>query len=108
MSADLPIPDYDHVPFGDLSGRIRSLGEADLARLEEYEKAHAQRLLVINLLEARRRDVASGAPLSSGDAAAVPPVPAPAGGSPVSPVTSGPPMNPPSQGDPTNPAQPRG
>lgn len=107
--AELPLPDYDHLPLGSLSSRVRSLDEDSLSALLAYEREHGSRLPVLQMLEARLEAVRSGADLSSGSPSAVTPeaAPPPAGTTAVSPATSGPPINPPSQGDPTNPAQPR-
>ncbi len=106
---ELPIPDYDHLPVEGLASRIRTLDAAGLETLLEYERAHADRLQVVTIMENRLADLQSGSQPSGGDPAAAQPehAPAPAGGSQVSEATSGPPVNPPSQGDPTNPAQPR-
>ena len=106
---DLPIPDYDHLQVGGLTSRIRSLGAEDLQTLISYERAHAKRFQVVQIMENRLASLKAGAQPSGGDPAAVgadAPAPA-AGGSKVSEATSGPAMNPPSHGDPTNPAQPR-
>ena len=105
----LPLPDYDHLPLGGLTSRIRSLDAAGVQTLLEYEKAHGDRLPVVTVLENRLTSLHEGAQPSGGDpaaAAADDPVHG-AGGSKVSAATSGPPVNPPSHGDPTNPAQPR-
>jgi hypothetical protein len=105
----LPLPDYDHLPLGGLTTRIRTLDATGVQTLLEYEKAHGNRLPVVTVLENRLTSLHEGAQPSGGDPAAAAvddPVPA-AGGSKVSQATSGPKMNPPSQGDPTNPAQPR-
>jgi hypothetical protein len=106
---DLPIPDYDHLPIGDLGHRIRSLSADQLSTLLAHEQAHGNRLPVTQLIETRLADVQGGAPLSGGDAAGLSPALADTaqGGSQVSPETQGPVINPPSHGDPTNPAQPR-
>jgi len=106
---DLPLPDYDHLPVGSLTSRIRTLDAGDLQTLLSYEKAHANRIQVVSAMDHRLRDLKAGAQPSGGDPAAAQPehAAAPAGGSPVSEATSGPPINPPSHGDPTNPAQPR-
>lgn len=110
---DLPIPDFDHLPVGDLGHRIRSLPAGDLETLLAYEQAHADRLPVVQLLGVRLEEVRGGAELSGGDAAGLAPSleREPAGTaadpSPVAPDTQGPKINPPSQGVPTNPAQPR-
>jgi hypothetical protein len=105
----LPLPDYDHLPLGGLTTRIRTLDATGVQTLLEYEKAHGNRLPVVTVLENRLTSLHEGAQPSGGDpmAAAVDdPMPA-AGGSKVSGATTGPAMNPPSHGDPTNPAQPR-
>lgn len=107
---DLPLPDYDHLPVGSLTSRIRTLGAADLQTLLDYEKAHANRVQVVTAMQNRLTGLEGGAQPSGGDPAAVTPEAPPpaAGGSKVSGATTGPAMNPPSQGVPTNPAQPRG
>jgi hypothetical protein len=106
---DLPLPDYDHLPVGSLTSRIRTLGAEDLTTLLDYERAHANRVQVVTVMESRLSGLREGAQPSGGDPAAPTPETAGAatGGSKVSEATSGPPINPPSQGDPTNPAQPR-
>jgi hypothetical protein len=106
---DLPLPDYDHLPVGSLTSRIRSLDLDALTTLLAYERAHANRVQVVTVMESRLAGLREGAQPSGGDPAAVgadAPAAA-AGGSKASEATSGPPVNPPSQGDPTNPAQPR-
>jgi hypothetical protein len=107
--AALPLPDYDHLPLAGLLHRIRSLDEPALAQLLEYERAHADRLPVVQAMQAQLGDLQDGAQPSGGSpmAPAAEAPPAAAAGSSVSPATSGPPVNPPSHGDPTNPAQPR-
>jgi hypothetical protein len=106
---DLPLPDYDHLPVGSLISRVRTLDADDLQTVLSYEKAHANRVQVVQALTHRLDDVKAGAQPSGGAPDALQPeaAPAPAGGSQVSEATSGPPVNPPSHGDPTNPAQPR-
>ncbi|GAB2576602.1 hypothetical protein GCM10027168_06890 [Streptomyces capparidis] len=105
----LPIPDYDHLPLGSLQHRIRSLDQQDLKRVLDYERAHADRVPVVQAMRTRMQELESGARPSSGapDAPAPERPAAPSGGGKVSPETSGPPMNPPSHGTPENPAQPR-
>ena len=106
---DLPLPDYDHLPVGSLTSRIRMLDVQDLTTLLDYERAHANRIQVVTVMESRLSGLKDGAQPSGGDPAAQgadAPPPA-AGGSAASEATSGPPVNPPSHGDPTNPAQPR-
>ncbi|KGH47266.1 hypothetical protein IN07_07650 [Modestobacter caceresii] len=105
----LPLPDYDHLPVGSLTSRIRTLAVDDLRTLLTYEQAHANRVQVVQAMKHRLADLEAGAQPSGGDPAAAQPehAPAPSGGSQVSEATTGPKINPPSQGDPTNPAQPR-
>jgi hypothetical protein len=108
---ELPLPDYDHMTLGSLRGRMRSLDVPQLVQIRDYEKAHANRLPIVTMLDNRIAKLATDptAPLSG--SAPTDPVPAKPrgtrGGSRVSPATAGPKQNPPSQGDPTNPAQPR-
>jgi hypothetical protein len=106
----LPLPDYDHLPLGGLTSRIRTLDQAGVQTLLDYERAHGDRAPVVTVLENRLTALREGAQPSGGDPAAdfTPEAGVPAaGGSKVSEATTGPAMNPPSQGDPTNPAQPR-
>ena len=103
-TSDLPLPDYDHLALGDLTTRIRSLAAPQVEALLAFERAHAHRAPVVQVLGARLDQLAAGAQPSGGDATAVDPLapPAPAGGSAVEPGTQGPKVNPPSHGDPTN------
>lgn len=105
----LPVPDYDHLPVGSFGHRIRSLAAEDLELLRRYEQAHANRPLVLRILDQRLLGLAEGDHPSGGDAAAAPaePTGAPDTAGAVSPQTAGPALNPPSHGVPTNPAQPR-
>lgn len=105
----LPLPDYDHLPIGSLTSRIRTLDAPGLEQVLAYERAHAARLPVLQAMEHRLEQLGAGAQPSGGapDGAQPEAAPPPAGGSPVSAATSGPPQNPPSHGDPTNPSQPR-
>ena len=108
---ELPLPDYDHMTLGSLRGRLRSLDVDQLVALRSYEKAHADRLPVVTMLDNRIAKLAS-APADE-QPSGVPSTRPAAGqgatssGSPVTPSTTGPKVNPPSQGVPTNPAQPR-
>ena len=105
---DLPIKDFDHLQVGGLTSRIRSLDADDLQTLITYERAHAKRFQVVQIMENRLASLKAGAQPSGGDPAADGGTAPPAeGGSKVSEATSGPAQNPPSHGDPTNPAQPR-
>lgn len=106
---DLPLPDYDHLALPQLTARVRTLDADALEALVDYERAHGDRLPVVQVLTERLTELREGAQPTGGapDAPVPGPPPAPDRGSPVSPATAGPKLNPPSQGDPTNPAQPR-
>jgi hypothetical protein len=104
----LPLPDYDHVPLGTLPSRISGLDSAGIEQLLAYERAHGDRLPVVQVLETRLQALRDGAEPSGAVAQPTPEVQQGSHGSAVSPgTTDAPPVNPPSQGDPTNPAQPR-
>jgi hypothetical protein len=111
MSAtdDLPLPDYDHLTLPQLTSRVRTLEADGVEALVEHERAHGDRLPVLQVLQERLSQLREGAQPSGGASDAPVPgqAPPPDSGSQASPATSGPPMNPPSHGDPTNPAQPR-
>ncbi len=110
---ELPLPDYDHMTLGSLRGRLRSLSVEQLVQLRTYEKAHADRLPVVTMLDNRIAKLASEGTEPAGTPSTAPApeqlaaAQAGGGGSKVSPATTGPKINPPSQGDPTNPTQPR-
>lgn len=107
---DLPLPDYDDLPVGAIESRVRTLGEKDVRRLYDYEKEHANRVRIVQILESRLVALNTGAAQPSGGDPTAPAPEAgasPSGGSAVSPDTAGPAQNPPSHGVPTNPAQPR-
>ncbi|PZT70133.1 hypothetical protein DN402_31300 [Streptomyces sp. SW4] len=105
----LPLPDYDHLPIGGLESRIRSLGVEDVEELLAYERSHADRLPVTELLANRLEQLRSGAEPSSGDPGAVRPEQSQGRtGSPVSPVTSPEPHSPPPHGTPDQFGKPKG
>ncbi|WP_290050911.1 hypothetical protein [Amycolatopsis solani] len=85
---ELPIPDYDQIPLGSLRHHIRSLDEQQLTTLIDHERAHAARVPVLQLLEARLDELRHGAEPAPGDPAATPPTPDTANGSPVSEATA--------------------
>ncbi|MPY46929.1 hypothetical protein FNH04_45680, partial [Streptomyces phyllanthi] len=86
----LPPPDYDHLPIGGLESRVRALTAGEVEELLAYERDHAHRPQVTELLAARLEQLRSGAEPTSGDRDAVRPEEAgrPSAGSPVSPATS--------------------
>ena len=106
---DLPLPDFDDLPLGSIESRVRTLDESGVQRLLDYERTHADRAAVVQILERRAEALAKGAAPSGGSPDARQPEThtGAEGGSDVSPATTGPVQNPPSQGVPTNPAQPR-
>ena len=108
-TADLPLPDYDHLSLPSLTQRIRSLDASGVQALLDYEQSHGNRLPVVLVLQQRLASLDDGAEPSAGSPTSERPevVSSSGGGSKISPATSGPPINPPSHGDPTNPAQPR-
>lgn len=55
----LPLPDYDRMTLGSLRGRLRSLTVTQLGQIRDYEKAHADRLPVVTLLENRLTKLAT-------------------------------------------------
>lgn len=75
---ELPLPDYDHMTLGSLRGRLRSLTVDELVAVREYEKAHADRLPVLTLVDNRiaKLAVEGGEPSSGGE---LPVRPEPAG-----------------------------
>lgn len=82
-SGDLPLPDYDQMTLGDLQHRIRSLDAAQLEAVLTYEAGHAARVPVLEILEARSRELDAGATPSPGDPQRAPGVHSTPGGSPV-------------------------
>ncbi|WP_329131653.1 hypothetical protein [Streptomyces sp. NBC_00670] len=105
----LPLPDYDHLPLGGLESRIRSLSSDEVETLLAYERAHAHRVPVVELLGTRLDRLRAGAEPTSGDPGAV--RPEQGGhrtGSPVSPATSPQPMSPPPHGTPDQRGRPKG
>ncbi|NSC20309.1 hypothetical protein FM076_03400 [Streptomyces albus subsp. chlorinus] len=83
QSNSLPLPDYDQLPAGSVEHRIRSLGSDEVRQLLEYERAHADRPQVRQILTARLDQLEAGARPSEGDPAS--------GGPDIPQDTSGPP-----------------
>ena len=107
LHKELPFPDYDHIPAGTLPSRISGLGEAEVAQLVAYEKAHGNRLPILVILEKRLQDRQAGAETHGPRVPSTPEVNTGQPETTKAAEVTGPPVNPPSQGDPTNPAQPR-
>lgn len=105
----LPLPDYDHLPIGGLESRVRSLSAEEVEDLLAYERSHADRLPVTELLAARLDQLRSGAEPTSGDPGALRPESGEGrSGSPVSPATSPQPFSPPPHGTPDQRGKPKG
>ncbi len=66
-SDDLPLPDFDQMNIGDLQHRVRSLTKDELGIVLNHEAGHAARVPVLEILEARLRELEAGAEPSSGD-----------------------------------------
>jgi hypothetical protein len=60
---ELPLPDYDHMTLGSLRGRLRSLDLVSLVRIRDYERAHANRLPIVSMLENRIVKITAAAPV---------------------------------------------
>ncbi|MEU9212301.1 hypothetical protein AB0D27_31305 [Streptomyces sp. NPDC048415] len=105
----LPLPDYDHLPLGGLESRVRALNAEEVEELLAYERTHADRLPVTEVLTARLEQLREGAEPTSGDPGAIRPEQrATQAGSPVSPATSPEPSSPPPHGTPDQPGRPKG
>jgi hypothetical protein len=52
-AADLPLADFDHMSAPQLRGRLRRLDRVQLVQLLDYERAHADRVGIVLLLENR-------------------------------------------------------
>ncbi|GHH93552.1 hypothetical protein [Streptomyces capillispiralis] len=105
----LPLPDYDHLPLGGLESRVRSLSAGEVEELLAYERAHADRVPVTEVLTARLEQLRQGAEPTSGDPDALRPERGGGrAGSPVTPATSPQPFGPPPHGTPDQRGKPKG
>lgn len=89
-----PLPHYDELSVGDLRHRIRSLTREQLGTLADYERGHADRVAVLQLLEARQTELDEGAEPTPGDPANTPAGPPAEGGSSAGPQTGAEPSTP--------------
>jgi hypothetical protein len=105
--SDLPLPEFDHIPLGTLPQRIAPLDVAGVTALLDYEKAHANRLPVVQVLTTRIEALNSGAQPSGSIPDSMPEVRSGSDMPAPGPKTDAPPVNPPAHGNPANPAQPR-
>ena len=64
---ELPLPDYDQMSIGDLRSRILSLDADQLLAVLTHEAGHAARVPVLEILEARQRELEDGAEPSPGN-----------------------------------------
>jgi hypothetical protein len=105
---ELPLPDYEHLPLETLKHRIRMLDADGVHKLLDYERAHGNRLPVVEVMESWLEELREGAQPSDGHPFELKPEapPPPAGGPKVSEATAGPPVRPPMRGRPTAPARP--
>ena len=88
-----------------MAHRIRSLDQAQLRVVIEYEESHGRRTPTLQVLRTRAKELEEGAEPSGGDPTALAPEhsPAPAGGSPVTPATTPRPDIPPTESDEAKP-----
>ncbi|AMO63665.1 Uncharacterised protein [Mycolicibacterium phlei] len=70
--SDLPIPDYDQQPLTELRHRIRGLDESQLRAVFDHETERGNRIPVLELINARLRELTHGAEPSPGDPASAP------------------------------------
>jgi hypothetical protein len=89
-----PLAGYDELSVGDLRHRIRSLSGPQLHELAEWERQHADRVAVLQLIKARQDELDEGAEPTQGDPANTPGRAPAAGGSPVEPQTGAEPTTP--------------
>ena len=85
---DLPLPDFDHIPLGTLPSRLHPLDERGITQLLGWERAHGNRLPVIQVLESRIEQLRNGAEPSGSVPDEMPEVTTSQTGSPVSPQTA--------------------
>lgn len=82
------IPEYDELPLGMLQHRVRALDEDQLGTVIEYERQHANRAPVLQVLHARLDALQHGAEPSPGPQEHVPEAESGRTGSPVQPSTA--------------------
>lgn len=64
---ELPLPDYDHLPVSGLEHRMRALPAEELRTVRAYERDHADRPHVKQLIDHRLDQLEQGATPSGGD-----------------------------------------
>ena len=85
---ELPLPDFDHIPLGTLPSRIHPLDERALTELIGWERAHGNRLPVLQVLESRIEQLRNGAEPSGSIPETMPEMTSNQGGSKVSQQTA--------------------
>jgi hypothetical protein len=60
---ELPLPDYEHLPLETLKHRIRMLDANGVQKLLDYERAHGNRLPVVQAMETWLEELREGLPL---------------------------------------------
>jgi hypothetical protein len=85
---DLPLPDFDHIPLGTLPSRLHPLDERGITQLLGWERAHGNRLPVIQVLESRIEQLRNGAEPSGSVPEDMPEMTTNQTGSPVSQQTA--------------------
>lgn len=105
-SDDLPLADYDQMAIGDLQHRIRALTKGELEMVLNHEAGHAARVPVLEILEARLRQLEDGAEPSPGDPRRAPGAQSTPGGSPVQESTAAEGTRPPRHGTPSQSPKP--
>ena len=105
----LPLPDYDHLPATAVGQRIRSLTSGQLRQLLDYEREHANRPAITQVMRTRLAELDGGAVPSGGEQQAGPARPEPSAAQPAaSPETARLPTSAPPHGNPAQPARPKG
>ena len=107
---DLPLRDYDHLPLSAVAQRIRSLTADQIGQLLDYERAHAARPAVEQLMQVRQAELRAGAEPTGGREQTGPDWPEPAAErrpADSAPTAEGPPSFPPPHGIPAQPAKPK-
>lgn len=94
----LPIPDYDQLPLAELQYAIRALDQDQLGTLIAHERAHGNRIHVLEVLRSRLEELKHGAHPSGGDPTRIPKPKPTQRGSPVSEATAAEPTPPPRHG----------
>jgi hypothetical protein len=104
---ELPLPDFDHIPLGTLPSRLHPLDERDITQLLGWERAHGNRLPVIQVLESRIQQLRNGAEPSGSVPDQMPEMTSSQSGSPVTQATARDHVPEPAKSSPMLPSQPQ-